>query len=457
MAKKITAATQFSILGTFEGECLDTRITNLNGLDITDEVIDTVLESEEFKEGIKYGWFIGFLGHPEDPACQEFMNGCIVLTDMWKEDNGKVYAKFNLIDTPVGQIVKTFIDAGVTFGVSIRGAGDIIGNVVDAASFMFRGYDLVAFPAYPESIPTFTAIAASTDVAERKKYQAICAAVKNNINSITSATTIEILQSQFAPQSDEYKALENRKHAIESAGTINIDAQKIQAMTDLYLNAETERKILVAENQKLRMEKNAITAACKRKVSALQRISDEQLGDALDTLDTITASRDMLQKNVTDLRRNTKSLNEQLKEAKNNNLIYSKEITASKHTITQKDSIISDLKSKLRETVTASKKVESQTSNLGAENERINTECQRMQAELTACQEILLSYQKAYADMYANALGVHLDNINVSSSTTVSELEDAISAACNTSGMPARADMLQGYITDDSDDGLVYV
>ena len=169
MAKKITAATQFNVLGTFEGECLDTRITNLNGLDITDEVIDTVLESEEYKEGIKYGWFIGFLGHPEDPACQEFMNGCIVLTDMWKEDNGKVYAKFNLIDTPVGQIVKKFIDAGVTFGVSIRGAGDIIGNVVDAASFMFRGFDLVAFPAYPESIPTFTAIAAAGILIAYKK------------------------------------------------------------------------------------------------------------------------------------------------------------------------------------------------------------------------------------------------------------------------------------------------
>lgn len=93
----------------------------------------------------------------------EFQNGCIVMTDMWIE-NKKVYGKFNLIDTPIGQIVKKFIDAGVKFGISIRGAGDIIDNSVDPETFVFRGYDLVSFPAYPDSIPKFTAIAASTHV-----------------------------------------------------------------------------------------------------------------------------------------------------------------------------------------------------------------------------------------------------------------------------------------------------
>ena len=155
MADKIKATTSSSIIGVYEGEALDAEITNKNGLDITREVIEVVLESEDYADGIKYGWFIGFLGHPEDPACQEFQNGCIVLTDMRIDDNGKVYATFNLIDTPVGQIVKKFIDAGVKFGISIRGAGDIVANSVDPETFMFRGFDLVAFPAYPESIPEF--------------------------------------------------------------------------------------------------------------------------------------------------------------------------------------------------------------------------------------------------------------------------------------------------------------
>lgn len=137
--KPVSDASATSILGTYEGEALDTNITNNNGLDITAEVIKQVLASDEYAQGLENGWFIGFLGHPEDPSCMDFKDGCIVLTDMSIDDNGKVYAKFNLIDTPVGRIVKTLQDAGVVFGISIRGAGDIVGNSVDPDTFVFRG------------------------------------------------------------------------------------------------------------------------------------------------------------------------------------------------------------------------------------------------------------------------------------------------------------------------------
>ena len=154
-----------SIIGTFTGQCADATITNLNGLDITEEVWRTVFDSDEYAKGIENGWYIGYLGHPEgDPGCQDFEHACIVMTEGHIDDDGKVYGSFNLIDTPVGRIVKSFQDAGVTFGISVRGAGDIIDNSVDPDTFVFRGFDLVAFPAYPDAIPEFTPIAASSDV-----------------------------------------------------------------------------------------------------------------------------------------------------------------------------------------------------------------------------------------------------------------------------------------------------
>lgn len=221
--KKITVSSRYKILGMYEGEILDTNITNKNGLDITRDVMETVFSSEDYRQGIENGWFIGFLGHPEDPNCIEFEHGCIVMTDGYIDNNGKVYGKFNLIDTPVGQIVKKFQDAGVIFGISIRGAGDIVNNSVQPDTFVFRGFDLVSFPAYPESIPKFTAIAASTSLEDRKKYQSVCTVVNENLKNITSCSTIDILQSQFAPQSEEYKSLENQRQKILSGKTFNID------------------------------------------------------------------------------------------------------------------------------------------------------------------------------------------------------------------------------------------
>lgn len=45
-----------SILGTYEGECADANITNLNGLDITREVWENTFASDEYKKGIEEEW-----------------------------------------------------------------------------------------------------------------------------------------------------------------------------------------------------------------------------------------------------------------------------------------------------------------------------------------------------------------------------------------------------------------
>lgn len=80
-----------SIIGVFEGECADSNITNENGLDIKRPVWELVFASEEYKKAIELGWYIGFLGHPEDPGCMDFEHACIVMTDGWIDAQGKVH------------------------------------------------------------------------------------------------------------------------------------------------------------------------------------------------------------------------------------------------------------------------------------------------------------------------------------------------------------------------------
>ena len=438
MADKIKATTSSSIIGVYEGEALDAEITNKNGLDITREVIEVVLESEDYADGIKYGWFIGFLGHPEDPACQEFQNGCIVLTDMRIDDNGKVYATFNLIDTPVGQIVKKFIDAGVKFGISIRGAGDIVANSVDPETFMFRGFDLVAFPAYPESIPEFREIAASTDINDRKKYQAICAAVQQNLPNITSVSALEVLQQQFAPQSKEYAALEAQKQTVTSATTINIDSERIEAMTHLYAESLTENRELKTQLSDAKSDMEHIKSAFERKFKAIERITASQLSDALNCVDELESSKKITASRL-------QRVMSERDELKKSNLIYKQKITASRKDLADKDNTINELRSKLRETVTASTRANSKTSNLDAENRRLSV-------ELSESRDALNTFQNAYAELYANALGVNLDNISISSSATVAEVRAAIESATNTCNVPSTTTVENYYLVENSDE-----
>lgn len=440
-AKPINAASSSSspILGTYEGEALDTNITNNNGLDITSEVIEAVLESDDYAVGIENGWFIGFLGHPEDPNCMDFKDGCIVLTDMELNSDGKVHASFNLLDTPVGRVVKTLQDAGVKFGISIRGAGDIIDQSVDPDTFVFRGYDLVSFPAYPNSIPTFTEIAASTNIETQKKYKAVCAAVRNNLSSITSASTINVIQSQFAPQSEEYAMMNRRKAEIENCQDDNLDIsdQKIEAMTQLYLDTLQNVSVLASQLESMKQRNAAISSASRRKISALKRITASQLHDALSGLDSVTASCD-------ELKHKNAILCAQLADQKEANLIYKQKVENSTNELKKKNKVIASLQSELRETVTASSKIKASASNLGVTNDEL-------QNELLVCKKQLGDFQNAYASMYAAALGVDLAPMSIKSSTSVDELQDIVAGATNTINMPSAVTVEPVYLDDEID------
>lgn len=433
-------ASEHAILGYYEGEALDTTITNLNGMDITREVIENVLASDEYARGIENHWFIGYLGHPTDPLDQNFQNACITLTEMSIGEDDKVYAKFDLLNTPVGRIVKTMQDAGIVFGVSIRGAGDVVGGVVDPDTFMFRGYDLVAFPAYPDSVPQF--IAASTEPEQRKKYQKICAAVQAEVDNITSCEAIDLIQTQFAPQSDVYKSLENRKSEIRSAQTLNIDKQKVEAMTDMYLESQAIIASLTKEIDKLKADIHSAKYASKRRSSAIERITASQMADIQQSLDRVTASRDSLSKrNIT--------LTKQLEAEKTSNLIYRQRVEASRKRqqaeSERKDNIIASLQADVRKTVTASRANERAASDLGVDNKKLI-------AERNAIESNLQAYQDAYANIYANALGVSFSNLKITSATTVEELQNLIAGATNSANICPTDTIGEAYIADEDED-----
>lgn len=418
-----------SILGTFEGECADSNITNENGLDITREVWETVFASDDYKKAIKLGWYIGFLGHPEDPNCMDFEHACIVMRECHIAPDGKIYGKFDLINTNVGRIVKAFIDAGVGFGISVRGAGDIENNSVDPDTFVFRGFDLVTFPAFPDAIPTFSEIAASSDIKQRQKYKKICAAIDANIDGINTVEAATILQSCFAPQSDEYKKLEDKKSELSKEGVDGNDAgivdeekailaQKLEGVMQLYLaaSAEVDRLSSVLASAQRQAGKDKITAA--RKLASVKRIADAQVKRFEHHCQSIEDENNGLKQAVT--------------AAKKSNLIYKQEITATRNELKAKDDVIASLEAKRRETVTAAKDLKAAASNRDEENKSLR-------ATVKGQQKLLAEFAETYAKIYASAMGVSLSSDElrdvVASCKSVDEVEHYISGATNTANI----------------------
>jgi len=116
--------------------------------------VDTLKrEVERYNEEyIKTNRALGELGHPDTPTINlERVSHKIIKL----EQDGNVFmGKAMILDTPYGNIVKNFIDSGVSVGVSSRGLGSLVPNdeginVVQDDFRLATAADIVADPSAP--------------------------------------------------------------------------------------------------------------------------------------------------------------------------------------------------------------------------------------------------------------------------------------------------------------------
>ena len=439
MMKKKNSA----VIGSFSGKCCDSTVFNNNDMFLSGELFDKLFESDDYKRALALGHYIGYLGHPEDPGCMDYEHACIVMRECHKNEDGSIEGTFDLVDTPVGRVVKAFLDAGVQFGISIRGAGDVDGEGnVDPETFVFRGFDLVTFPAYDDAIPEFQEIAASSDIDKKVKYKKVCAEVNKNLSNITSASTLHMMKDQFNEHSDEYKVIEDRINEIEGCqekeDELNLLKAKVAGMTDLYFQEVACSNSLRNQLAKSRSDCLRIEAKGKARIRAMKRITCSQQEDLETQLDSLELKYSRAIQSNTQLKKDIDHLEK-------TNLKYRQKIEANSQTICERDSAISDLRAKLSKTVTASSKIETRASNL-------DEEVKSLRARVEAAEQMVLNYQQAYANMYANALGVHLEGINVTASTSVEELQIKISSGTNTANIAVAPFVEPEPFIEDSDE-----
>jgi hypothetical protein len=95
---------------------------------------------------------VGELNHPEGPTVN-LDKVSHLITDLKFEGND-VVGKAQILDTPMGKIVKGLLDGGVQLGVSTRGMGSLErqnGAMVVKDDFILSTVDIVQDPSAPEA------------------------------------------------------------------------------------------------------------------------------------------------------------------------------------------------------------------------------------------------------------------------------------------------------------------
>lgn len=119
----ITEASENGKKGYFiEGIFMQGDLKNRNGRIYPSSILEKEMNRYN-KDFVSTKRALGELGHPSGPA----INGDRVshlITEM-KRDGNNFVGKAKILSTPMGEIVKTFIDEGVKVGVSTRGLGSV--------------------------------------------------------------------------------------------------------------------------------------------------------------------------------------------------------------------------------------------------------------------------------------------------------------------------------------------
>jgi hypothetical protein len=95
---------------------------------------------------------LGEVDHPDDLKIN-LDRVSHIIEKMWYEGSTG-YGKLKLLPTPMGQLVKTMLDAGVKLGVSSRGSGNVDDRTGHVSDFEIVTVDVVAQPSAPNAYPT---------------------------------------------------------------------------------------------------------------------------------------------------------------------------------------------------------------------------------------------------------------------------------------------------------------
>jgi|TARA_R100001079_G_scaffold110315_2_gene85381 hypothetical protein len=113
------------------------------------EITDAVATiNEQIKQGNSV---LGEVDHPDDLKIN-LDRVSHMIESMWM-DGPNGYGKLKILDTPMGNLVKTMLQQDVRLGVSSRGSGNVAESTGNVSDFEIVTVDIVAQPSAPNAYP----------------------------------------------------------------------------------------------------------------------------------------------------------------------------------------------------------------------------------------------------------------------------------------------------------------
>jgi hypothetical protein len=134
-----------------EGVFMQAEAQNRNGRVYPKRTLESATKKYQ-TEQVSKGRAVGELGHPDSPTINLDRVSHKIVDLNW--DGNNVMGKAEILETPMGKIVRGLMDGEVQLGVSTRGMGSLKqekGKTIVSDDFILSTVDIVQDPSAPEA------------------------------------------------------------------------------------------------------------------------------------------------------------------------------------------------------------------------------------------------------------------------------------------------------------------
>ena len=360
--------TNDAVLGTLEGPCADFIDSTRNGRHYSDELWENVFADGTIaSELIENGGIPGEMDHPIGREETDSARIAILMKDKpKKKKDGKLWAKFQILNTPLGKIAHTLAKAGFNLGISSRGTGDTyVGKngeeYVDENSYDFKAFDLVLIPAVKDARLHLVTEGFQNSFNYKKELLESL----NSVNDEDRKIMKETLDNLGINVSDE----SNREKIGESLSQPQPEKVDNINATIEHEKANNDGNSLVEELQNTLLENQKLT----EKIANLQEKLSVCYAKEIDLEDEINKHKNNVSKlsesvkSIEPLKKRVNVLTEQLEKSKQQNIDSTNQLTEAQNKIKKQSVRIAQLKESLNNKDSNIKK-------LNESNESINSQ-----------------------------------------------------------------------------------
>jgi len=185
-----------------EGPFQRSDVKNANGRTYPRKVWERLIANKSaVMEAMRKRAMLGLFEHPENGRTYGPL-GALLVTDLKLNEDGVVWGKAELLDTPHGLILQEYTLKNIRWGVSSRGIGSVNAEgTVSESDFLVETWDAVMRPSTPGAYPTLIgnkmpeAVKVSGEMSEEVKALVESA---TDANATVVATLTETEQHAFA-------------------------------------------------------------------------------------------------------------------------------------------------------------------------------------------------------------------------------------------------------------------